>query len=235
MPASRRPCPLVGFPLRHAAGRAELRRFRRNPAPRWRNACLGNVGRARATRWCFSGFVSVPLKALCGGPRADSSQIRRHVGGTRVWATWAGRALLLCVLFLGLFPCSLAGLVRRALRRFRSDPAPRWRNASWANVGLARASRSAFRACFPCPRGAGVRQCRDSCDIRCHVGGTRDRAARSTKEGGPKEPEKKGRREARGKAWGGCFPEVFRDSGRHGRRASLARIVCSALPESGIR
>ena len=146
---------LVGFPLRHTAGRAELRRFRRNPAPRWRNACLGNVGRARATRWCFSGFVSVPLKALCGGPRADSSQIRRHVGGTRVWATWAGRALLLCVLFLGLFPCSLAGLVRRALRRFRSDPAPRWRNASWANVGLARASRSAFRACFPCPPRGG--------------------------------------------------------------------------------
>ena len=87
----------------------------------------------------------------CGG----SGEIQRHVGGTRVWATWAGRALLLCVLFLGLFPCSLAGLVRRALRRFRSDPAPRWRNASWANVGLARASRSAFRACFPCPPRGG--------------------------------------------------------------------------------
>ena len=176
-PACGGPCGIAEVPAKSSATLAERVFGQRGPGARYYYVCFSWV--------CFP----VPLQALCGGPCADSVQIRRHVGGTRAGPTWAWRALL--------------GLLS-------------------GRASLA-------------PLGAGVPQCRDSCDIRCHVGGTRDRAARSTKEGGPKEPEKKGRREARGKAWGGCFPEVLRDSGRHGRRASLARIVCSALPESGIR
>ena len=182
----------------------------------------------------FGRFPSPACGGPCGiaeVPAKSSATLAERVFGQRgpgaryyyVCFSWVCFPVPLQALCGG--PCADSVQTRRHVGGTRAGPTWAWR----ALLGLLSGRASLA------PLGAGVRQCRDSCDIRCHVGGTRDRAARSTKEGGPKEPEKKGRREARGKAWGGCFPEVLRDSGRHGRRASLARIVCSALPESGIR